>query len=254
MKKILIICQARYGSTRLPGKVLLNILDKPLLWYVIKRLELVKTPCEIIIATVDSEENKHIIEFAKNMNLKYFAGSEQDVLDRYYQAAKKFNGDIIVRITSDCPLSDPQIIDRALEIFLEGDYDYVCNVEPPTYPDGFDVEVFSFSALESVWREEKDIAIREHVTFHIRLDMRNNHGNFKTFNFENDKDYNDYRLTVDTKEDFELVSIIIKEFHDLWDKFTMEDVIKFIEKHPNLRELNKMYDRDEAVKILDKKN
>jgi len=254
MNKILIICQARYGSTRLPGKVLLNILDKPLLWYVIKRLELVKTPCEIIFATVDSEENNSIIEFAKNMNLKYFAGSEQDVLDRYYQAAKKFNGDIIVRITSDCPLSDPQIIDRALEIFLEGDYDYVCNVEPPTYPDGFDVEVFSFSALERVWREEKDIAIREHVTFHIRLDMRNNHGNFKTFNFENDKDYNDYRLTVDTKEDFELISIIIKEFHDLWDKFTMEDVIKFIEKHPNLRELNKMYDRDEAVKILDKKN
>lgn len=254
MNKILIICQARYGSTRLPGKVLLNILDKPLLWYVIKRLELVKTPCEIIIATVDSEENNPIIEFAKNMNLKYFAGSEQDILDRYYQAAKKFNGDIIVRITSDCPLSDPQIIDRALEIFLEGDYDYVCNVEPPTYPDGFDVEVFSFSALERVWREEKDIAIREHVTFHIRLDIRNNHGNYKTFNFENDKDYNDYRLTVDTKEDFELISIIIKEFHDLWDKFTMEDVIKFIEKHPNLRELNKMYDRDEAVKILDKKN
>jgi len=250
MKKILIICQARYGSTRLPGKALLKINNKPLLWYVIKRLELVKHPCEIIIATADSEENNSIIEFAKNQNLKYFAGNEEDVLDRYYQTAKKYDGEIIVRITSDCPLTDPQIIDEALEIFLKGDYDYVCNVEPPTYPDGFDVEVFSFNALERVWKIEENKSIREHVTFHIRLDMRKQQCNFKSFNFKNDYDYKDYRLTVDTKEDFELLSIIIKEFYNRWDKFDMKDVIQFIDKNPNLRDLNKMYERDEAVKKL----
>jgi len=250
MKNILIICQARFGSTRLPGKVLLKILDKPLLWYVIKRLELVKTPCNIIIATVDSDENKPIIEFAKNSNLNWFAGSEDDVLDRYYQTAKKYNGEVIVRITSDCPLTDPGIVDQGLEIFLNGDYDYVSNVEPPTYPDGFDVEVFSFEVLERTWKEAKELSIREHVTFYIRKSFSNKEGKFKCFNFENKQDYNKYRLTVDTKEDFELISIIIKEFQDRWETFTMDDVIKFIDTNSKLRELNEMYERDEALKNL----
>lgn len=250
MKNILIICQARYGSTRLPGKVLKKIIDKPLLWYVIKRLELVKTPNKIIIATVDTAENKPIMEFARNLGLDWFAGSENDVLDRYYRAAIKFEGDIIVRITSDCPLTDPAIVDRGIELFLNGDFDYVSNVEPPTYPDGFDVEVFSFEALERTWKEAKEIAVREHVTFYIRKSFRNKEGKFMCFNFENKPDYNKYRLTVDTKEDFELISIIIKGFQDRWDKFTMNDVIDFIDNNPKLRELNEMYKRDEALKNL----
>jgi spore coat polysaccharide biosynthesis protein SpsF len=247
MKNILIICQARYGSTRLPGKVLLKILDKPLLWYVIKRLEQVKTKHKIIIATVDSEENLPIVNFAKSFNLDYFLGSEEDVLDRYYLAAKKFNGEILVRITSDCPLTDPSIIDQALEIFLNGNYDYVCNVEPPTYPDGFDIEIFSYEALEKTWREANRTSLREHVTLYIREDMRNNEEKFKTFNFKNDKDYQDYRLTVDTKEDFELISIIIKEFYDRWHEFTMNDIIEFIDNNQKLKQINAKYERDEGL-------
>lgn len=247
MKNILIICQARFGSTRLPGKVLLKILCKPLLWYLVKRLKLVKTPCKIIIATTSSDENKSIVDFAKSMNIDFFAGSELDVLDRYYQTAKKYNGEVIVRITSDCPLTDPAIIDHALDIFLNGDYDYVSNVEPPTYPDGFDVEVFSFDALERTWNEAKSVFLREHVTLYIREDIRNNLGKFSYYNFRNDIDYNEYRLTVDTKEDFELISTIIEEFHDRWDIFTMNDVINFLEKNPELRQINIKYKRNEGV-------
>jgi len=106
------------------------------------------TPNKIIIATATSEDNKPIIEFIKSLNIDYFVGSDEDLLDRYYQATRKHKGDVIVRITSDCPLTDPAIIDRGFEIFLNGDYDYVSNVEPPTYPDGFDVEIFSFKSQE----------------------------------------------------------------------------------------------------------
>ena len=243
MKNILIISQARYGSTRLPGKVLKEILGKPLLWYVVKRLEQVKTPNKIIIATADSRENDPIIKFAEELNLGYFAGSEDDVLDRYYQTAKKFKGDVIIRITSDCPLADPVIVDQALDIFLNGDYDYVSNVDPPTYPDGFDTEVFSFEALERAWKEAKMQSEREHVTPFIR----NRENNFKLKNFENNKDYKDYRLTVDTQEDFDLIAKIIEEFHDKWETFTMQDVVDFINSNPDLREINMKYERNEGL-------
>ncbi len=243
MKKILIITQARYGSTRLPGKVLQKILNKPLLWYVLKRLEQVKTPSKIIVATVDSEENKPIIDLAKSLNIDYFSGSEDDVLDRYYQTAKKFNGDVIVRITSDCPLADPNIIDLALDIFLNGKYDYVSNIDPPTYPDGFDTEVFSFEALEKAWKEAKMQSEREHVTLYIR-DKKND---FKRNNFENDKNYEEYRLTVDTKEDFSLISKIIENFYDQWETFTMQDVVNLMEQNPRLKQINIQYKRNERL-------
>jgi len=243
MKNILIICQARYGSTRLPGKVLKKILDKPLLWYVIKRLELVKTPNKIIIATSTSNENKPIIDFAKSLNIYNFAGSEEDVLDRYYQTAKKFNGDVLVRITSDCPLIDPAIIDHALEIFLSGDYDYVSNGEErkETYPDGFDIEIFSFEALKIAWKEAKWQSEREHVTPYIRKNNK-----FTKKYFENDEDLSNFRLTVDTKEDFELISIIIDKFYDRLEKFTMKEVIDFLRENPDLLKINEQYKRNEG--------
>jgi spore coat polysaccharide biosynthesis protein SpsF (cytidylyltransferase family)/diketogulonate reductase-like aldo/keto reductase len=225
-------------------------LGKPLLWYLIKRLELVKIPSKIIIATANTDDNIPIREFANSLRIDCFAGSEDDVLDRYYQAAKKFKGDIIVRITSDCPLMDPAIIDNGLEIFLKGNYDYVSNVEPPTYPDGFDVEIFSFEALERIFKEEKRIEVREHVTLHIREDIRHKLGKFSTFNFSNKSDYNVYRLTVDTQEDFELISKLIKNFHDQWNDFKMNDVIDFIEKNPELKELNVKYNRDMYEKLI----
>ncbi|MHA1284340.1 MAG: cytidylyltransferase domain-containing protein [Promethearchaeota archaeon] len=242
MRKILIICQARYGSTRLPGKVLMKIQNKPLLWYVIKRLELIRIPCKIIIAIADSDENIPIIKLAKNLKIDYFVGDELDVLDRYYQAAKYFSGDIIIRITSDCPLIDPDIIENAINIYLNGNYDYVSNVHPPTYPDGFDVEIFSFSALEHAWRESILPSEREHVTPYIWK----NPDKFKLKNFENIEDLSKIRLTVDTIEDFKLISNIIERFYYKWESFRMRDVIDYLKINPKLLKMNAQYKRNEG--------
>ena len=245
----LIICQARYGSSRLPKKVLLRVLDKPLLWYVIKRLKLVKFPNNLIIATVDSKENLPIINFVKKAKINYFAGKENDVLDRFYQTSKKYKGNIIVRITSDCPLMDPAIIEKGLSIFLNGKYDYVANVHPPTYPDGFDVEIFSFKALEIAWNEAELLSEREHVTPYIWK----NPSKFKLYNFEYFENLSNLRLTVDTKEDMLLMTKIIEKFHDEWEEFNMENVINFLMLNPELLKINNQYIRNEGyIKSLRK--
>jgi len=243
MKNILIISQARMASSRLPGKVLRNVFGKPLLWYLMERLKLVKKVNRILIATGSPETNQPIIDFAKEQNIDYFIGNEDDVLDRYYQAAKHYKGNIIVRITSDCPLMDPDLIDQGLEMFLNGNYAYISNGHPPTYPDGFDIEIFSFKALETAWMEAKLPSEREHVTLYIR-DKKND---FKRNNFENDKNYEEYRLTVDTKEDFALISKIIENFYDQWETFTVQDVVKLMEQNPRLKQINIQYKRNERL-------
>lgn len=242
MKNTLIICQARYASTRLPGKVLLKILGKPLLWYLIKRLEKVKTQNQLIIATSNSNSNQPIIDFLENYDVTYYAGSENDVLDRFYQTSKEFNGDIIVRITADCPLMDPKIIDRGLEIFLGGNYDYVSNVHPPTFPNGFDIEIFSFKTLETSWKNAKLKSEREHVTPYVY----NNPEKFIMKNFTHRMDLSNYRLTVDTSEDFVVVSKIIEIFHDRWKEFDLEDVMNYLNENPDLLKINAQYKRNEG--------
>lgn len=242
MKNILIICQARYDSIRLPGKVLREIQGKPLLWYTVKRLQLVKIPNKLIIATANSKSNQKIIEFAKKLKINFFVGSEADVLDRYYQTSKFYNGDIIVRITGDCPLIDPTIIEKGLEMFLKGTFDYISNVHPPTYPDGFDVEIFSFQTLETAWKKAKLLSEREHVTPYIWK----NPDKFKLKNFKNYENVSNLRLTVDTKDDFILISKIIEKFHDRWDQFSMEEVIQYLKANPKFLKINNQYERNEG--------
>ena len=242
MKNILIIVQARFGSTRLPGKVMKKVLDKPLLWYLAKRIEQVKTPHKFIIATGKVKSNQVIIDFAKSSNIEYYTGSEDDVLDRYYQTAKENNGDIIVRITADCPLTDPKIIDRGLDIFLNGNYDYVSNIRPATYPDGFDTEIFSFKALETAWKEAKLLSEREHVTPYIWK----NPNKFPAKNYEFKVDVHTMRLTVDNPEDFILISKIIEEFQDSWESFQAEDVVNYLTQNPELLEINAQLVRNEG--------
>lgn len=243
MKNILIIVQARFSSTRLPGKVLIKIRDKPLLWYVINRIKQVKTKHKLVIATGHLDANKPIIEFAKNHNIDFYVGHEDDVLDRYYQTAKYFRGEVIVRITSDCPLIDPKIIDELLEIYLDRNYDYLSNVHPPTYPDGYDTEIFSFEALERTWKKSRLPSEREHVTPFI---WKNLEREFIIENIEYRIDYSKYRLTVDTVDDFKLISIIIEHFYDKWEDFHLEDVIKFLDDNPELVDINKQFKRDEG--------
>ena len=167
MNKIAAIIQARMGSSRLPKKVLAKIEGKPMLWHQVNRLKQSKFSPEIIIATSNLEQDKPILDLANQLNVKSYAGSHEDVLDRYYQASLINKIDIIVRITADCPLLDSEVFDKVLNTFLEGDYDYVSNVRPATYPDGLDVEVFSFVTLKKTWNNARLSSEREHVTGYI---------------------------------------------------------------------------------------
>src|SRR5215470_15506655 len=165
---VVAIIQARMGSTRLPGKVLLDIAGQPMLGRVISRVCRAKTIEQIVVATSTAAADDAVSAFCAERGIVCFRGSETDVLDRYYQAARLVQAKTIVRITADCPLLDPEVIDLTVSRFLEGGWDYISNVNPPTFPDGLDTEVFSFAALERAWREATSVTHREHVTPYLR--------------------------------------------------------------------------------------
>jgi spore coat polysaccharide biosynthesis protein SpsF len=202
------IVQARMTSTRLPGKVLKEVMGRPLLSYLIERLRFCRFSGKIILATTTNEEDNAIALLAKREKLAVYRGSENDVLDRYYKTAKEFRVDHVIRITSDCPLLDPRVTDLVVSHYLEGKYDYVSNVLARRYPDGLDTEVFSFQALEKTWQEAKLPSEREHVTPYI-------YKHPELFRLsgvrKNGKDLSWMRWTVDTAEDFEFVSKIFSE-------------------------------------------
>lgn len=231
---IVAIIQARMGSTRLPGKILKNVLGKPLLGYLIDRLKGSRHVNKIVIATTDQKQDDPIAVYAKNQNVEVFRGSEDDVLDRYAKAAKQSGAGVVVRITSDCPLIDPSVIDRGVQIFLDNDADYVTNTLTRTYPRGMDVEVFSREALEiaadkAIAKEE-----REHVTPYIvrHPDL------FKQRNFIYSHDNSSLRWTVDTQEDFMLISKLIELVYPENPDFTLEDLLLINQKHPELKLIN----------------
>ena len=219
------IIQARMGSTRLPGKVMKNILGKPMLWHMIYRLKWSKFIKKIIIATTQKKEDDVIVEFATANGLDSFRGSEEDVLDRYYQAAKKFGVDPIVRLTADCPLIDPKLVDKIIEHYLKNrdKFDYVRS--GPTFPDGIvETEVFSFNALEKAWREAKWASEREHVTPYIWK----NPDKFRIYTVENDRDLSHTRLCVDDEGDFYVVSEVFRSLYTEGGIFYLDDIPTFL--------------------------
>ncbi|MBI1866257.1 MAG: glycosyltransferase family protein [Candidatus Staskawiczbacteria bacterium] len=236
--KIIAIIQARTSSTRLPGKVLLDLLGQPVLIRVVERVLKSKIINEIIVATTNKREDDVIaklIQDYNNQKVTVFRGSEQNVLDRYFKAANYFNANIIVRITSDCPLIDPKVIDKVIDSFLTSDSDYVSNIlDERTYPRGLDVEVFSFDTLKKVFELAKNQDDKEHVTLYIRK----NSPLFKTKNIKNNKDYSFYRWTLDEKEDYELLKILYNNVYPKNPNFTMKDVILFFEKNPEIIKVN----------------
>ncbi|HID73225.1 TPA: acylneuraminate cytidylyltransferase, partial [Candidatus Micrarchaeota archaeon] len=243
MKKphVVAIIQARLGSTRLPGKTMMDLAGKTMLEHVLFRMKHSKMLDRVVVATTDSESDKVIIEAAGKMGVDWFAGSEEDVLDRFYQAAKKFGADVVVRLTADCPLNDPAVVDKAVKLFLESDADYVSNTVEHTYPNGVDVEVFSMQSLERAWNEGKLISEREHVTTHIWKHPEK----FKIIQFTNDRDLSDYRWTVDEPQDAELIRKIFAELGS--DKvFSMDEVIALFEREPELKKLNDGIRRNEG--------
>lgn len=227
------IIQARMGSTRLPGKIMLPILDKPVLKHLIERVQKSSSLDEIIIATSDNKNDDIIEKFCQKYEIKCFRGSEDDVLLRYFEAAKKFSVDTIVRLTSDTPLLDPKIIDKVILKYNQKQYDFVSNFFPlpRTYPDGYNVEVFSMNILKQVNQEAKKPSDREHVTTFITMQSNK----FKKYRVDSEKDLSKYRLNLDYKEDFELIKSVIE---GLDGKTNLEDIINWLDKHPQILKLN----------------
>lgn len=237
---IVAIVQARMTSERLPRKVLMNILEKPVLWHVVTRLNGSELIEKVVVATTTNETDIPIIRFCDEMGIGVYAGSEENVLDRYYKAASHFSATVIVRITADCPLIDPKIVDRVIQYYLENKdkFDYVSTNHPTTFPDGLDTEVFSFEALEKAWKNAKKQYEREHVTPYIWDQPEK----FRIGNVENDEDLSaTERWTLDYEEDLEFIRAIYANLYEEGKIFGMEDVLKLLKKKPELRDINRKY-------------
>lgn len=235
--KIVAIIQARMGSTRLPGKVMKEVLGKPLLEYQTERVRKSKFINQIVIATTTRPTEQPIIDLCERLSLDYFRGSEEDVLSRYFEAATHYKADVVVRLTSDDPLIDPAIIDRTISKYLSNTntYDYVSNSLEKTFPIGLDVEVFSMKALEETNQEARALAEREHVTPYMYLHPEK----FNLGVVKYKTDLSTLRLTVDTEEDLLLISRIIKSLYGKKKEcFSLEDIIQLLQEQPEWMLLN----------------
>lgn len=231
--KVVAIVQARMGSTRLPGKVLMDLEGETVLARVVRRLRRAALLDHILVATTGSPTDDAITDECHWLDVSCFRGSETDVLDRYYCAAKKSKADVVVRITSDCPVIDPEVVDETIRIFCEQNGDYASNALPRTYPRGLDTEVFSTTALEKAWQDADKPYEREHVTpffyEHPKIFHIVSHGG--------PIDYSEHRWTLDTHADLNLLRAIYARFAGR-DDFSWRDVIKLMEREPELATLN----------------
>lgn len=234
--KVIAIIQARLGSTRLPGKVLLDLAGEPMLVRDMDRLSRAETLDEVVVATTVEPADEAIVDLCQERGWPCFRGSEKDVLDRYYRAAQEYQADAVVRITSDCPLIEPQVVDQVVKAFLERqpELDYASNTAPErTFPRGLDTEVMRFDALERAWREDDDPAWREHVTPYIRRHPER----FQTYGVLNDEDLSRMRWTVDTPEDLAFVRRIYEHFGH--DQFSWHEVLALLDRHPEWLAINR---------------
>lgn len=238
---IVAIIQARMGSTRLPGKVLKEVNGMPLLKIMLQRVALSKKIDKFVVATSMLTNDEPIVKFCNNEGVELFRGSETDVLSRYYECATKFEATVIVRLTADCPLIDPAIIDDVIELFASSQVDYAANTVPPensTYPDGSDVEVFSYSALTRAHNEADTPSDREHVTFYF---WKNADRGFKTAQAKNTEDWSRFRLTVDYPEDLEVIEHIVSELYNNNKAVPLTEIIQFLKMRQDIYALNNKY-------------
>lgn len=241
--KIVAIVQARMGSTRLPKKVMRPICGVPLIGSLLSRLEGARRVDQIVLAIPDTPDNTPLALYLNELGYMVYQGSERDVLDRYYQAAKEVGADVIVRITGDCPLIDPAIVDTVVEKFINDKVDYASNIEPPTYPDGLDTEVFTFQALENAWQKAKEPGEREHVTSFIRQAADTRKSNVSSFEYCSNE-----RWTVDEPEDLEVVEAIFEHFHPRHN-FSWREVMDLAEKHPDWFLGNRHLGRNDGLRL-----
>ncbi len=231
--RIVAIIQARMGSTRLPGKVLMDLAGESALSRVVCRLRRAKLLDIMVVATSESPLDDAIVAECARLDVATHRGSQVDVLDRYYRTALAFDADAVVRITSDCPLIDHSLVDETVRKFQEQNADYASNAIEQTYPSGLDVEVFTIGALKSAWQNAKQPYEREHVTPYLYEHPQL----FRLASVIGKVDYSHYRWTLDTPEDLELLRAIYQRLSNQGD-FTWQDVIALMEREPRLASLN----------------
>jgi spore coat polysaccharide biosynthesis protein SpsF len=230
--KTLCILQARMGSSRLPGKVLMPLVaGKGALELMLERLAFAERLEGIVVATSDREKDRPIVELCRKKGTECFRGSETDVLDRFYRAAVAFGPvEVVVRLTADCPLVEPSMVDRVVERLVSTGVDYASNIHPPTYPDGLDVEALRFGVLERLQREVSMPKEREHVTLHIRKHPER----FKTTNAACEENLSHLRWTLDTREDLALLQKIFEHCYPKNPRFGMKGVLAYLGEHPEV--------------------
>ena len=238
------ILQVRVGSTRLPFKVLKKIQEKTLIELYIERVKKSKLINKIIIATTTNSDDDIIAQIANRINIDCFRGSENDLLDRYYQCAKQYDVDIIVRLCNDDPFVDYEIIDESISLLVHETADWVTNHLNPTYPEGLDLDVFYFETLKIVWEKANLKSEREHVFPYIY----NNIDNFYVISMEQKQDYSYLRWTLDYKEDFQMTKKVYDYLYDDKHIFLQKDILKLIEKYPEIKNINSNIDHYEGIK------
>jgi spore coat polysaccharide biosynthesis protein SpsF len=231
--KITAIIQARMNSTRLPGKVLMDLGGETVLARVVRRLRRARLIDEIVVATTNSEVDDSIVRECQSLAVRFFRGEESDVLDRYYQAVQWIGADGIVRVTSDCPLIDPEITDHTIRAFLECRPDYASNALQQTFPRGLDTEVITWEALARAWEGARLPYQRAHVTPYIY----ENPDRFHILAVKADADYSSHRWTLDTMEDLSFIRAVYDRV-DNDDSFSWRNILKLIEREPELMKLN----------------
>lgn len=275
--RVIAIIQGRMTSSRLPGKILADIAGQPMLARVFARTSRAATVTEAVVATTTNPSDDPVAEYCEWSGIPFTRGSLFDVLDRYYQTAKEARADVVVRITADCPVIDPDLIDNAVNTLLDDDYDFVCNRLPPpwtrTYPIGLDVEVCTFAALERAWKEAKEPHHREHVMpyfyegvqFESKVKGRKSDLRRSTFDMEqgasprgfhiallhHPTDFGDYRWTVDTAEDLEFIREIYRRFNGR-DDFSWKEVLDLVHDNPDLMKINSGV-QHKTLKDIDKR-
>lgn len=242
--KVLAITQARIGSTRLPEKIMKIVNGETLLEIHLKRILQSKLITKLKVATTIEPDAIQIVEICNKLGIETYRGSLNNVLERFYLTALPESPDLVVRLTSDCPLIDPIVIDRIINQAITSACDYVSNTLNPTFPDGIDVEVFKFTALEKAYREATLISELEHVTPYIWKNSIFKGGNlFSSDAVVNDKDFSTIRLTVDTIEDFHVIEKLIELLGT--DKPWLE-YVKKLEESPEIKQINSLYQRNEG--------
>ncbi|MCE9646943.1 MAG: glycosyltransferase family protein [Chloroflexi bacterium] len=264
--KTIAIIQGRMSSSRLPGKILADLAGQPMLTRVYTRTSRAQTLGEVIFATTTDVSDDPVAEYCDLSGIPFTRGSQFDVLDRYYQAASEAQAEVVVRITADCPVIDPQLIDDVVNTLLEGEYDFVCNRLPPpwtrTYPIGLDVEACTFKALKKAWKEAREPQHREHAMPYLyegvqlskqsrTLETGTSPRGFGVALLQHTTDFGDYRWTVDTPEDLEFMRQVYSRF-DGRDDFTWKEVLDLVHDNPDLMKINSGV-QHKTLKDIDKR-